>query len=591
MINLYSSKKLIFPAALLILLNVFYKKTDETGLKISLSEFLTFRKSLSRIIISNKLKPEMSDGFKSFLDSNQSYASVVKKEKIHVTEIEAKLKAENFLRTPTSHQLENISFLCRLNAGADFSVPGAGKTTTALGYYTFNKNSDSKLLVICPPNAFISWDTEVKQCISKDAYFTRLRGNAPTIKNYLSQENEFFIINYDSLRNISKLNHLIHFLKLNSHTTVILDESHKSKGEKISNCIRNIAPLVSKKLILTGTPMPNKSDDLVPQFRFLYPNEFIPDADELIRKFEPIFVRTTKGKDGLNLKPVIIKHEDVDPYPEFLNFYEKHFVTAFKRGDTLEKILNRKKLTDAVMKTLQLHSNQLLCEEEIRKIDSEAWQKIKNENNRRGRGYGSKFDAVIDKANELIDQGEKVLIWSTFKKNVENLARQFSPSQSVYIHGGVATEKESQSLKNLDSRESKINRFKNDPECMVMVANPASTAESISLHEVCNHALYLDRNYNAAQFLQSQDRIHRLIDPRKEKQKYIWIFRNHIFNSIDWKVEASLARKTQALGRMLEIHLLVTLLVFSMTQIQMIRTLKILILIKRILKSLETLRM
>ena len=77
------------------------------------------------------------------------------------------------------------------------------------------------------------------------------------------------------------------------------------------------------------------------------------------------------------MKPVIIKHEDVDPYPEFLNFYEKHFVTAFKRGDTLEKILNRKKLTDAVMKTLQLHSNQLLCEEEIRKIDSEAWQKSK----------------------------------------------------------------------------------------------------------------------------------------------------------------------------------------------------------------------
>ena len=84
------------------------KKTDETGLKISLSEFLTFRKSLSRIIISNKLKPEMSDGFKSFLDSNQSYASVVKKEK-PCNRIE-KNKSENF---STSHQLENISFLCR----------------------------------------------------------------------------------------------------------------------------------------------------------------------------------------------------------------------------------------------------------------------------------------------------------------------------------------------------------------------------------------------------------------------------------------------------------------------------------------------
>ena len=104
------------------------------------------------------------------------------------------IKAENFLRTPTSHQLENISFLCRLNAGADFSVPGAGKTTTALGYYTFNKNSDSKLLVICPPNAFISWDTEVKQCISKDAYFTRLRGNVQRSKIIYPKKMNFLLL-------------------------------------------------------------------------------------------------------------------------------------------------------------------------------------------------------------------------------------------------------------------------------------------------------------------------------------------------------------------------------------------------------------
>ena len=112
----------------------------------------------------------------------------------------------------------------------------------------------------------------------------------------------------------------------------------KSKGEKI-NCIRNIA-LVSKKLILTGTPMLNKSDDLYRSSDF-YIQMNLFDVDEPL-EFEPIFVRTTKGKRWPNLKPVIIKHEDVDPYPEFLNFYEKHFVTAFKRGDTLEKILNRK---------------------------------------------------------------------------------------------------------------------------------------------------------------------------------------------------------------------------------------------------------
>ena len=44
---------------------------------------------------------------------------------------------------------------------------------------------------------------------------------------------------------------------------------------------------------------------------------------------------------------------------------------------------------------------------------------------------------------------------------------------------------------------------------MVLVANPAAAGEGISLHSVCHHAIYVDRNYNAAQYLQSEDRIHR----------------------------------------------------------------------------------
>ena len=45
--------------------------------------------------------------------------------------------------------------------GASFSVPGAGKITEALAFFAFHKtNQDSKLLVISPINAFISWDDE-----------------------------------------------------------------------------------------------------------------------------------------------------------------------------------------------------------------------------------------------------------------------------------------------------------------------------------------------------------------------------------------------------------------------------------------------
>ena len=45
---------------------------------------------------------------------------------------------------------------------------------------------------------------------------------------------------------------------------------------------------------------------------------------------------------------------------------------------------------------------------------------------------------------------------------------------------------------------------------MVLVANPAACSEGISLHKVCQNAIYLDRSFNATHYLQSEDRIHRL---------------------------------------------------------------------------------
>jgi hypothetical protein len=45
---------------------------------------------------------------------------------------------------------------------------------------------------------------------------------------------------------------------------------------------------------------------------------------------------------------------------------------------------------------------------------------------------------------------------------------------------------------------------------MVLLANPAAMSEGISLHRDCQDAVYLERTFNAGQYLQSLDRIHRL---------------------------------------------------------------------------------
>ena len=62
----------------------------------------------------------------------------------------------------------------------------------------------------------------------------------------------------------------------------------------------------------------------------------------------------------------------------------------------------------------------------------------------------------------------------------------------------------------ISSREGRIRKFHNDSSCRVMIANPQACGEGISLHKVCHYAIYLDRSFNSAHYLQSVDRIHRL---------------------------------------------------------------------------------
>ena len=96
-----------------------------------------------------------------------------------------------------------------------------------------------------------------------------------------------------------------------------------------------------------------------------------------------------------------------------------------------------------------------------------------------------------------------------------------------------------------------------------LVANPAAAAESISLHEQCNYALYLDRTYNAGQFLQSQDRIHRLIDKDREQQKYIEVYYLALPGCVDEKVHDALNRKIDNMANFLNDPSLVSLQGFN----------------------------
>jgi SNF2 family DNA or RNA helicase len=84
---------------------------------------------------------------------------------------------------------------------------------------------------------------------------------------------------------------------------------------------------------------------------------------------------------------------------------------------------------------------------------------------------------------------------------------------------------------------------------MVLLSNPATLGEGVSLHQVCHDAVYVDRDFGAGRFLQSLDRIHRLGLKADVETRITILVANQ---TIDEIVEQRLAAKLQFMGSVLD---------------------------------------
>ena len=128
---------------------------------------------------------------------------------------------------------------------------------------------------------------------------------------------------------------------------------------------------------------------------------------------------------------------------------------------------------------------------------------------------------------ESIQKNEKILVWCTFINSIKKLESELREwlesngnAPAIRIWGEVPTDSEKNDEWN---REDEIEKFKHSSEHNVLIANPASLSESISLHKTCFNAIYYDLSYNCAQFLQSIDRIHRVGGSETEESHYYFL--------------------------------------------------------------------
>ncbi|MDR0750975.1 MAG: hypothetical protein LBF12_00080 [Christensenellaceae bacterium] len=100
------------------------------------------------------------------------------------------------------------------------------------------------------------------------------------------------------------------------------------------------------------------------------------------------------------------------------------------------------------------------------------------------------------------------------------------------------------------TREFVVKEFhKPDSTYKVIIANPFAVAESISLHKACHNAIYLERSFNAAHFLQSKDRIHRYGLMPNVVTNYYYLLSA---DSIDLTIHERLAEKERRLLKIIE---------------------------------------
>jgi SNF2 family DNA or RNA helicase len=484
------------------------KQEDGRALSMPWWNFVALRGSLQDILSTYELKLgvgyQVSEVAKELLQKSRraatGYENAVNLVPVDTEELRSQLREIGFARELSQEQARNVSKMAALPAAATFSVPGAGKTTEALAFFFYKAREAERLLVISPKNAFAAWDEQVTICMPQlKASFCRLRSGRDKIERMLVDDPRFMLITYQQLTRVGDLL-AAHMAK--NKTFLFLDESHRIKSgtaKQTARAVLALAHLPVGKLIMSGTPMPQALDDLIPQFSFLYP-EIAASADDIVDRVKPIYVRTNKKELGL---PQITRQRvslPMAPLQRELYRLMKYEVAreAQNAMSTRSKQAFRA-LGRSVSRLLQFVSNPALLGSELNFVHPDMLSSVLEE------GDGPKMRYVLRRARQLVMQGRKVLIWSSFVRNVEYIAERLSDLGAVYIHGGVDAGDEDDD----ETREGKIKLFHDDSDTMVMVANPAAASEGVSLHRICHHAIYLDRTFNAAHYLQSEDRIHR----------------------------------------------------------------------------------
>lgn len=481
----------------------------------------------------------------------------------------------------------------------NFSVPGAGKTSIVYGAYAYLHNLPAEnpkhvdcLLIVGPLSSFGPWELEYEECFGRKPVSKRLVGgvNRNDKQDYLISKYpaELTLISYASLPSLQR--EIGFFLRTNK-VMVVLDEAHKAKnssGGIIAQAVLEMSKYSKSRIVLTGTPAPNGYEDIYNMFKFIWPNKNVMGFEvnqlrdititgdqarvsRLIDSISPYFIRIRKS--DLNIPPATVHPPIYVPMgsrqQRIYDFVEKKYMDEFM-ADGATNTSSRFKAALAQARTIRLMqaaSNPAMLKAplhdffEDEEFPIEAYQAIDDSDvlksilDYEANEVPAKYVAVKQLVDDILASNGKVVIWATFIHTIHDL-KQYLESQGIpcqELYGATPVERESLDDDEFIFTREKIIKAFQHPDCpfKVIIANPFAVAESISLHKACHNAIYIERSFNAAHFVQSKDRIHRYgLEPNTVTNYYYILSRDTVDETIDTRLAEKERRMTDIMENM-----------------------------------------
>lgn len=418
------------------------------------------------------------------------------------------------LNSAFPYQAEAVDTIKDMDYCAIFHEQGLGKTKIAIDlllYWLKCRDIDTVMIV--------TKKQLVKNWLDEFSVHTHIKPK--TLSN--NKADNFYVLNSPAkviITNFETLStdkdRIKLFLKCRN-VGIIIDESTKLKNpeSRLTQDFFELSPLFKLKTIMTGTPVANRPYDVWAQVYFLDEGESLGkdfkefkrntdlrndfnDNDEKRRDFEKAVsgiydkiskfsIRETKASCGIQLP-------------------EKEYQTVISEFMPIQKEMYRKIIEELEVEIirdgeLEYDDDSVALKRLLRLLQVTSNPKLINETYEE---VSSKEKELISLLDMIVANGEKCIVWSNYIENIEYFHQKFSEYNPVKIHGSLS----------INERNMAVDLFKNNDTCKVLFATPQAAKEGLTL-TVANNVIFYDRGFNLDDYLQAQDRIHRISQKKK----------------------------------------------------------------------------